>query len=147
MRLDQLTGSIAKHIIEEFKRLSMGWKDFPFYFHWKGHTDSHRDKFNLYWTTKEEYFDTPHQRDVVSELHCEVLGLHENQVLLRVKALQRKKSYLGQLPTRVWGGENDYYKQDWREEYFIVEASASALWTIMEAHADFERPVAEVMST
>jgi hypothetical protein len=60
------------------------------------------------------------------------------------QALPRKK-YLGQMVPEYYSSDShSWYKQDWRQDHFLVEANASAVWTIMEAHADFERAVAEV---
>jgi hypothetical protein len=142
MRIGDIAPHISHDLVEEMKRLSMSFKSFPFHIHFKTYGDSHRDKFTLYWTTKKDHFGTPDQGDVVSEFYCQVVGLHEGRVLLRAHALPRKK-YLGQVvPERF--SDHDWNKQDWRHDYFLVEAKAEALWTIMEAHADFERAVKEV---
>lgn len=145
MRIGDVTPHVAHDLAEELRRLAMGFKSFPFHIHCTGHGDSHdshRDKFTLYWTTKKEHFARPDRQDIVSELYCQVVGLHDDQIILNVKA-HRHKTYPGQeFPQRF--DDHAWYKQDWREEYFLVEAKASAIWMIMEAHADFERPVAEV---
>ena len=146
MRIGDIAPHVVHDLIEEMKKLAMSFKGFPFHIHGHGHSggseQSHRDKFTIYWTTKAEHFARPERNDVVSELYCQIVGLHDNTLLLRVKALSRRL-YLGQerqdkIPKHNW------YRQDWREDYFLVEASASALWTIMEAHADFERAVKDV---
>jgi hypothetical protein len=142
VKIGDIAPYIGTGLAEELKRLSMSFKGFPFYIHCHGHGEYHRDKFTLYWTTKSDHFGKPDHSDVVSELYCQVVGLHDGQVLLSVKPMQRRR-YLGQeAPERL--SDRDWYKQSWREDYFLVGAQASALWTIMEAHADFERAVKEV---
>ncbi len=149
MRIGDLTPHIACDIVEGMKKLAMGFKNFPFHIHYRTHGEHHRDKFNLYWTTKKEHFGTPDRRDVVSEMYCEVTGFYEGIVLLKVMSHQRKPKYLGQEKPEFSfdSSPRDWYKQEWREYYYMIEASPAGLWTIMEAHADFDRPVAEVMST
>ena len=127
------------------KKLAFSFKGFPFHIHFRGyHEHPHRDKFTLYWATKEKYFGNPDREDVVSEIDCQIVGLHDGALLLSVKALPRKK-HLGQERPDVFG-ERDWYKQEWRQDRYLVEASAVALWTILENNADFERAVKDVMS-
>ena len=144
MRLQDLAGHIGHSLVEDMKRLAMGFKDFPFYVHLKGHGQEHRDKFSLFWTMKPEHFGSPNHSDIVSELYCEVVGEFEGRILLHARAFSRRK-YLGQiLKTSVFEETPDWYKQEWREAYFLIEAKAEVLWTLMEAHADFDRAVREV---
>jgi len=147
MRIGDIAPYVGSELKQQLESLAMSFKGFPYHVHLKGHGgshDAHRDKFTLYWTTKKEHFGTPDRSDVVSELYCQVVGLHDGRVLLNAKAMRRKR-YLGQEYSGRYD-ERDWYKQDWREDYFLVEASASAVWTVMEAHANFEGAVEQVMS-
>lgn len=147
MRIGDISPYVAAALKEQLERLAMSFKGFPFHVHVKGHgggEGNHRDKFTLYWTKKKEHFGTPDRSDVVSELYCQVVGLHDGAVLLSVRALPRRK-YLGQEYSGQYG-ERDWYRQGWREEQFLVEARASAVWTIMEAHANLDGVVEDVMS-
>jgi hypothetical protein len=149
MRLSDLAGSIGHHLVEEMKRLQFGVKNFPFHIHLKGHGREHGrehgDKFSLCWTTKAEHFGSPDRSDIASELYCQVVGVHDGHVLLNVRAFSHGKKYMGQVHrTGFLDDTPDWYKQECREAYFLVEAKAEALWTIMEAHADFDRVVKEV---
>jgi hypothetical protein len=143
MHIGDIAPHVAHDLVEEMKRLAFSFKGFPFYIHCRSYRDTHRDRFTLYWTTKAEHFASPDQKDVVSELHCQIVGLHDKFLLLSAHALPRRR-YLGQVIPETFSDSRDWYKQDWRHDYFLVEAKASALWTIMEAHADLERSVEEI---
>jgi hypothetical protein len=146
MHIGDISGYVGLELTEQLKGLAFNFKNFPFYIHMKGHRSDgdSRGRFTLYWAMKKEYFSSPDRDDVVSELHCEVIGIHDSRVLLRVSAPPRRK-YPGQEPSKTFDNRN-WYKQDWRSDHFIVEAKPSAIWTIMEAHADFSRVVIEVMN-
>jgi hypothetical protein len=144
MRLKDLAGHIGVQLAEELRRLQMSFKGFPYHIHVKGCGQYHEDKFFLFWTTKAEHFGSPEGRDIVSKLYCEVVGTHDGCILLKVKAHSLKK-YLGQeQETMSFSESRSWYKQDWREDYFIVEARPSVIWTLMEAHANFDKVVEEV---
>lgn len=148
MRLSDLAGSIGHQLVEDMKHLQFSVKNFPFYVHLKGHGREHGDKFSLCWTTKAEHFGSPDRSDIVSELYCQVVGVHDGRVLLNARAFAHGKRYMGQVHrTGFLDDTPDWYKQDWRETYFLVEAKAEILWTLMEAHADFERVVKEVQES
>jgi hypothetical protein len=144
MHISDISGYVGLELAKQLQSLAFNFKNFPFYVHVKCHSGDSRGRFTLYWAMKREYFASPDREDVVSELHCEVVGLHDGKVLLNLNAPPRRK-----YPGQEYSGrfdEKDWYKQDWRSEYFIVEARPSAIWTIMEAHADFSRVVVEVMN-
>jgi hypothetical protein len=146
MYIGDIASYVARDLVEEMKRLAISFKGFPFHVHSRNYRDAHKDRFTIYWTTKAEHFATPDRNDVVSELHCQIVGLHDKHLLLNAYALPRRK-YLGQEVPDTYHASNDWYKQNWRQDHFLVEAKASALWTIMEAHADLERSVEEIHST
>ncbi len=141
MMLNDLAMTVASHLVEEMKTLAMGFKSFPFYIHCSGSSND-RGRFTLYWTTKREHFATPDRCDVVSELYCTLIATHDSRILLDAQAMHHRVYHGQEIPKSYY--DNDWYKQAWRQDRFLIEAKAPALWTIMEAHANFDRVAAAV---
>jgi len=153
MMIGDISDSISSKLVQQMKDLAGSFENFPFHIQFRGlgrnSREDNRDKFVIYWTTKENIFGTPEFNDIVSTLQCQLVGLHDGHVLLKVTP-KKNRRYLGQddrtEPMLSGDTRRNWYKQEWRGEQFLVEASASALWTIMEAHANFEKQVLEVMN-
>jgi hypothetical protein len=155
MKITDLSLKIGATLVEQLRDLSGSFKDFPFHislrdFEYRGPDQrEHYRGFVLYWTVEEVKIGTPEQNNTVSKLQCQVIGSCNDHIILRVTP-KKTKRYFGQDDGKTGNQfelqqSHNFYKQEWREKSFLIEANASALWTIMEAHANFENQVSEVM--
>lgn len=139
MRISDLYDGLAAKLQDEFERLSMKYKGFPFHISVK-REGNHREWIAVAWSLDK------HGDQEVSRLSGKIMGPWEDRFFFEVQARRHKELYPGEEPKKIWGGEN-WYEAGWRQEPFLVELSAKALWPLLECHADMDKVVKDVLTT
>ncbi len=132
MKIHELTPYIMTILRRDFADLSGSIKDFPYHIAiWMPHGS--RNWFKIQWVLSSDdlYLEYISKR-VAVELICEPTQFSGDSMLLSVTAKTTKTG--------------EMYRQDWRSRPILIEATAHALWSVLEVNANHEILAQEILS-
>jgi len=142
MHVFNLVDQIAAKLQEDLNYLTHSIQDCPLYAHVSvSHEDRYQNRhagFTIVLATTKKDFVV--DRDKGAQVVCELVSeLLQGRVMVRVRThrMPNSRRELGQ--TGDWWNGNNSYRQAWRDEEFLMELSAPALWNLLERTVDFEK--------